>query len=140
MCKKLVIDTNVFISTLISSTGASRAVLRAWLQGKYQPLMGTALFLEYESILSRSEVMARCRLPKADIEALLAALMSVSEWVRVYYLWRPNLNDEADNHLIELAIAGNAEAIVTQNVKDFQRAELLFPQLSILSPEVLIAE
>ena len=140
MCKKLVIDTNVFISALISSTGASRTVLRACLQGKYQPLMGTALFLEYESILSRSEVMARCRLPKADIEALLAALMSVSEWVRVYYLWRPNLNDEADNHLIELAIAGNAEAIVTQNVKDFQRAELLFPQLSILSPEVLIAE
>ena len=140
MCKKLVIDTNVFISALISSTGASRAVLRACLQGKYQPLMGTALFLEYESILSRSEVMVRCRLPKADIEALLAALMSVSEWVRVYYLWRPNLNDEADNHLIELAIAGNAEAIVTQNVKDFQRAELLFPQLSILSPEVLIAE
>lgn len=140
MSSKLVIDTNVFISALISPTGASRAVLRACLQGKYQPLMGTALFLEYESILERSEVMARCRLPKTDIETLLSALMSVSQWVQVYYLWRPNLSDEADNHLIELAIAGNAEAIVTQNVKDFQKCELIFPQLSIISPEVLITE
>ncbi|MDJ1172011.1 putative toxin-antitoxin system toxin component, PIN family [Roseofilum sp. BLCC_M154] len=140
MSSKLVIDTNVFVSALISPDGVSRAVLRACLQGKYQPLMGTALFLEYESIVSRSEVMARCPLPRAEVEALLAALMSVSQWVQVYYLWRPNLRDEADNHLIELAIAGNAETIVTQNVKDFQRAELIFPQLSIISPEALIME
>ena len=104
MCSKLVIDTNVFVSALISADGVSRAVLRACLQGKYQPLMGTALFLEYESILARSDVMVRCPLPKADVEALLAALMSVSQWVQIYYLWRPNLRDEADNHLIELAI------------------------------------
>lgn len=84
--------------------------------------------------------MARCPLPRVDVEALLAALMSVSQWVQVYYLWRPNLRDEGDNHLIELAIAGNAEAIITQNVKDFQRAELIFPQLSILSPKALIME
>jgi putative PIN family toxin of toxin-antitoxin system len=140
MSSKLVIDTNVFISALISPKGASRTLLRSCLQGQYQPLMGTALFLEYESILSRSEVMARCPLPKADVETLLAALMSVSQWIQVYYLWRPNLRDEADNHLVELAIAGNAEAIVTQNLKDFQRAELFFPQLSILTPEAFIAE
>jgi len=140
MSRHFVIDTNVFVSALISPNGVSRAVLRACLQGQYQPLMGTALFLEYESILSRSEVMTRCPLPRAEVEALLAALMSVSQWVQVYYLWRPNLSDEADNHLIELAIAGNAEAIVTQNFKDFQRAELIFPQLSIISPEVLITE
>lgn len=140
MSSKLVIDTNVFVSALISSTGASRALLRACLQGKYQPLIGTALFLEYESILSRSEVMARCPLPRTDVETLLAAFMSASQWVQIYYLWRPNLTDEADNHLIELAIAGNAEAIVTQNIRDFQRAELLFPQISVLTPEELITE
>lgn len=140
MSSKLVIDTNIFVSALISPTGASRALLRACLQGKHQPLIGTALFLEYESILSRSEVMARCPLPRTDVETLLAAFMSVSQWVQIYYLWRPNLTDEADNHLIELAIAGNAEAIVTQNIRDFQRAELLFPQISVLTPEELITE
>jgi predicted nucleic acid-binding protein len=58
--------------------------------------------------------------------------------VSIYYLWRPNLKDEADNHLIELAVAGNAQIIATHNLKDFQNSELLFPNLSILKPEEII--
>lgn len=59
---------------------------------------------------------------------------------RVHFLWRPNLPDESDNHVVELAVAGGAEAIVTKNVRDFQRSELLFPALRILRPEALIKE
>ena len=69
---------------------------------------------------------------------LFQAFLSVSQWVNIYFLWRPNLSDEADNHLIELALAGNALSIVTNNVKDFQKTELLFPHLSILKPEQII--
>ncbi|NCS04788.1 MAG: PIN domain-containing protein [Microcystis aeruginosa G13-07] len=57
---------------------------------------------------------------------------------QIYYLWRPNLKDEADNHLVELAIAGSAGIIVTNNIRDFHNTELLFPELSILKPENLI--
>jgi predicted nucleic acid-binding protein len=64
--------------------------------------------------------------------------MSVSEWVAIYYLWRPNLMDEGDNHLIELAVAGNATIIATNNIKDFKNTNLLFPNLSILKPEEVI--
>ncbi len=60
--------------------------------------------------------------------------VSVCEWVRIYFLWRPNLPDEADNHLIELALAGGADIIVTHNVRDVRRGELSFPQLQILTP------
>ena len=49
----------------------------------------------------------------------------MGQWVTVYYGWRPNLPDEADNHLIELAIAGGAEVIITHNIRDFKRGELL---------------
>ena len=52
----------------------------------------------------------------------------------------PHLPDEADNHVIELAVAGRAEAIVTHNTNDFVRAELDFPGLRVLSPGGLIAE
>ena len=65
---------------------------------------------------------------------MLAALAKVGRWVTVYYRWRPNLPDEADNHLIELAWAGGATAIVTHNVRDVRRGELLLNGLRVLTP------
>jgi putative PIN family toxin of toxin-antitoxin system len=138
MAIKIVVDTSVLISALISSSGSSRELIRRCLKGEYQPLMGNTLFSEYESVIHRSEIIARCSLNSEEISALLASVMNVSQWIYIYYLWRPNLKDEADNHLIELAVAGNAQIIATHNIKDFQNAELLFPNLSILKPEEII--
>jgi len=81
-------------------------------------------------------ILSGCLLSESEIQELLEAFLSVCQWINIYYLWRPNLRDEADNHLIELAVAGNT--IVTNNVKDFQKTELLFPELSILKPEDMI--
>jgi putative PIN family toxin of toxin-antitoxin system len=138
MTTKIVVDTSVFVSALIGSLGPSREVIRRCLRGKYQPLMGNALFCEYESVINREEILAKCPLTKEEIMVLFQAFLSVSQWVNIYFLWRPNLADEADNHLIELALAGNASFIVTNNIKDFQKTDLLFPSLSILKPEQII--
>ena len=91
-------------------------------------------------MLARPELFLRSSISDTERDALLAALISRCTWVRVYYLWRPNLPDEADNHLVELAVAGNAEAIVTHNTRDFERTELRFPALRIVAPGALIAE
>lgn len=57
---------------------------------------------------------------------VLASLCQVSRWVTVYYGWRPNnLPDEGDNHLIELVIAGGADFIITHNLRDVNRGEIL---------------
>ena len=138
MAIKIVVDTSVFISALISSKGSSRELIRRCLKGEYQPLMGNALFSEYESISQRAEIIAKCPLTSEEISALLASFISVSQWISIYYLWRPNLKDEADNHLIELAVAGNAQVIATHNIRDFQNSELFFPSLSILKPEEIM--
>ncbi|MBW4678336.1 MAG: putative toxin-antitoxin system toxin component, PIN family [Desmonostoc geniculatum HA4340-LM1] len=138
MAIKIVVDTSVFISALIISKGSSRELIRRCLKGEYQPLMGNALFSEYESVIGREEIIAKCPLTSVEISALLASFMSVSQWIYIYYLWRPNLKDEGDNHLIELAVAGNAQIIATHNIKDFRNPELLFPNLSILKPEEII--
>ena len=58
-----------------------------------------------------------------DREALFDALLNVCQWINITFLWRPNLPDESDNHLIELAIAGNAEWIVSGNVRDIAAGE-----------------
>jgi putative PIN family toxin of toxin-antitoxin system len=135
MSTRIVIDTSVFISALIGPTGPSRELIWPCLMGGYQPLMGNALFCEYEPVITRDNILAQCPLTQPEILALFQALMSVSKWISIYYTWRPNLKDEADNHLIELAVAGNAEIIATNNVKDLQNSELLFPDLMILKPE-----
>jgi putative PIN family toxin of toxin-antitoxin system len=139
MAIKIVVDTNVFISVLVGqSESASRELVRQCLRGKYQPLMGNALFAEYQDVVNRDNITALCPLTTNEKTNLLAAFMNVCQWIRVYYLWRPNLPDEADNHLIELAVAGNAQIIATKNIKDFQRSQLEFSQFQILKPEEVL--
>ncbi len=102
--------------------------------------MGQALFSEHESLLARPGVWTRSLITKQEREALWHAYLSRCRWVRVYYLWRPNLSDEADNHLIELAVAGGVEVLLTYNVRDFTNPELRFPHLKIYTPPQFLRE
>lgn len=130
---ELVIDTSVFVAALRSEGGAAREVLRKALLSIYRPLFGNALWLEYEDLLGRTDVWTSAT-THAERLQVMAALAARGRWVAVHYGWRPNLPDEADNHLIELAVAANASAIVTQNVRDVARGELVWKDLRVLTP------
>lgn len=134
MAERIVIDTSVLIAALISETGAARKILRQCLLGEYKPLIGNALFNEYEDVSARRDILEKCPVSSNHIRDLLNAMHKTSDWVRVYFLWRPNLADEADNHVLELAVAGQATCIVTNNIRDFRNAQLQFPELEILTP------
>ncbi|MEM7016197.1 MAG: putative toxin-antitoxin system toxin component, PIN family [Pseudomonadota bacterium] len=138
MADLVVIDTSVLVSALIGSEGPGREIMRRCLQGKYHPLISNTLFAEYEDVSGREQIRELCPLNTDEIRALLNSFYSVCQWVSVYFLWRPNLKDEGDNFLIELALAGNAKFIITHNIKDLQGAELKFPELCILTPEQML--
>jgi putative PIN family toxin of toxin-antitoxin system len=134
---QLVIDTDVFVAALLSRNDSSvaREVIRRCLQGRYQPLFGVALFAEYETLLSRDKLFSACQLGRKERETVFSALLKQARWIEIYFAWRPNLQDEGDNHLIELAVASGAQAIISRNTRDLKNAELLFPDTRILTPK-----
>ena len=135
----IVVDTNVFVGACLG-VGASSAVIAACLRGEHLAMMGTALFTEYEALLGRSDLFARSRLSARERDELLDIFLAGCRWTRIYFGWRPNLRDEADNHLVELAVAGGASHIVTRNVGDLARMELRFPVLAVTTPERFLKE
>jgi putative PIN family toxin of toxin-antitoxin system len=139
MTHRIVIDTNIFLGACLGQ-GAAHHVVAASLQNQCLPLMGAALFAEYEDVLARTELFTSCRLNTEEREELLDIFLSCCAWTRIYYAWRPNLPDEADNHLVELAVAGGARFIVTRNLRDVARMELKFPTLRVISPEDFLKE
>lgn len=131
----VVLDTNALVAALLRGGGAARAVLRACLTGQYDPVLGPALLVECEDVLGRADLFADSVLSPKERGEVFDGFLSRCRWVEVFYAWRPNLPDEADNHLIELAVAAQADAIVTRNLRDVSRGALKFPSLRVLTPE-----
>lgn len=102
--------------------------------------MGTALLAEYEDVRGRPALFPRSRLNAGERAELLDIFLALYEWKTICFGWRPNLPDEGDNHLVELAVAGNARFFVTRNLRDLSRMELRFPGLRALSPEAFLRE
>jgi putative PIN family toxin of toxin-antitoxin system len=131
----VLVDTNVLVAALLRGGGSSRAVLRACLTGQYRLVLGPALLSEYEDVLGRADLFSGSVLSAKERNEVFDGFLHRCRWVEVFYAWRPNLPDEADNHLIELAVAAQADAIVTRNLRDVSRGELKFPSLKVLTPE-----
>jgi putative PIN family toxin of toxin-antitoxin system len=131
---RIIMDSNVLVSAFTSTEGASRQVLRRVLDRDADALISLPLFAEYEAVLGRPETQRRCPLTANEQTQLFDAFLSRTRLVEVYYLWRPNLPDEGDNHVLELAVAAGDAPIVTFNRRDFRRGELRFPGLIVQTP------
>ena len=135
----IILDTNIFVGACIGR-GAANKLVACCLHREFTPLMGAALLAEYEDVLGRAHLFATARLSSEERSELLDIFLAACQWTRIYYAWRPNLRDAGDNHLIELAVAGNAQFLITYNLRDFNQAELKFPEMRICTPEQFFAE
>ena len=114
-------------------------VIRGCLTGDFKPLVSHALLFEYEDLIGRESVFDHpVALNFEEREILFNTLYSVCRLIDVSYLWRPNLKDEGDNFIVELAVAGNANYIVTKNLKDFRQSELVFDSFKVITPKQLL--
>jgi putative PIN family toxin of toxin-antitoxin system len=123
---RLVLDTSVLVAGLRSRLGASNWLLTRVAEGRCTPLVTTSMFLEYEDVLLRPEHRLATGMSERDVAGFLAAFASAAEPVEVHFMWRPQLADPADELILEAAVNGQAEAIVTHNVRDFHPVLRMF--------------
>jgi putative PIN family toxin of toxin-antitoxin system len=127
-----VLDTDVLVAALRSSRGASRQLLLGALDHRFELLLSVPLILEYEAVLTRPDHLTACGLSGGDIGRILDDLTSVARPVRLAFRWRPRLSDPNDDMVLETAVNGNADAIVTFNQRDFEEVGESFDCAAIL--------
>lgn len=117
--RSFVLDTDVVVAALRSDRGASRQLLLAALNRRFDLLLSVPLILEYEAVLTRPHHLAACGLNSAQVGRVLDDLAAVARPVRLAFRWRPRLPDPDDDMVLETAMNGAADGIVTFNQRDF---------------------
>lgn len=120
---KLVLDTDVVVAGFRSRRGASRVWLRAVLTRRVELLLSVGLALEYEEVLTRPDQLAACRATREQVSSVLDALFACCTPVAISFLWRPALRDPGDEIVLETAVNGRADWLLTFNQRDFAGAE-----------------
>jgi putative PIN family toxin of toxin-antitoxin system len=133
---RVILDTCILYSALRSSVGASFHIISSLPERKFQPIVSTPLFLEYEDVLHRPHQFPH--LTGRDIDDFLDFVASVCEFRKINFLWRPFLPDPKDDLVLEVAVAGQVDAIVTYNRKDFVGSGQF--GIRIVSPKDFIKE
>jgi putative PIN family toxin of toxin-antitoxin system len=116
---RVVFDTSVIVAALRSRNGASRLWLTAVLLGQHTPVVSVPLVLEYEAVLSRPDNLTVFGLSLAQVERFLDGFCSIAAHVETSNLWRPLLRDPDDEMVLETAVQGRAELLLTFNIRDF---------------------
>lgn len=116
--ERVVLDTNVVVSAMRSDRGPAFELLGCIGTGRFEICVSVALVFEYESVLRRTTSLS-----EAEVADLLDYLCSVAHRQKIFYLWRPCLQDPGDDLVLELAVASNSTTVITYNQRDFAAAE-----------------
>jgi len=123
---RLVLDTDVVIAALRSEHGASRQLLLAALDRRFVMLASVPLMLEYEAVLTRPDQLEETGMTTKEANILLDALAALAEPVTLWFHWRPQLQDPADEMVLETAVNGHADRLVTFNLRHLGKATAVF--------------
>ena len=130
---RLVLDTNVVVAALRSPSGASAALLEQALDRRFTLLLSVPLVLEWEGTSVDPAQRIVSGLSEPEVGTIISALCAVGEPVQPWFLWRPQLRDPADEMVLETAVNGSADALVTFDGRDFGNVPGTFG-IEVLSP------
>ncbi len=118
---QIVVDTNVFVSALLSSRGAAHRLLTLVGSGLFELNLSISLIAEYEAVGKR--MLDQTQLTEQDLNEILDYLCAMSNRRKIFFLWRPLLPDPGDDMVLELAVAAGVQYIVTFNRRHFAGSE-----------------
>ena len=136
----LTLDTNILYQALCSTEGASYWILHKVREGKFQIALSVPVFQEYQDVLTRKKSLQDFKLQLSDVEKFLRFITYIGKTFNIFFLLRPNLKDEKDNMLVDLAITSQSDYLIASNTKDYKNVELKFDQLRIITPSDFIKE
>lgn len=128
---RLVFDTNVLVSVLLTPGGTSDRALRAAVASGATFLYDARMLAEYRAVLSRPKFQAAITAPM--IEQLVSGLIASGEKVDALAVGL-GLPDPDDMPFLEVALTGRADALVTGNARHFQTSH----GVPIISPSGLL--
>jgi len=127
------LDTDVIVAAMRSPTGASAAIVRKARQGKVALLASVPLAMEYEAVCVRPEHQLAAGLSEQEVSIFVDAVIAIAEAVKIHYLWRPQLRDPSDEMVLEAAVNGRANLLITFNVRDYGSAPARFG-IEVMTP------
>jgi putative PIN family toxin of toxin-antitoxin system len=132
---RVVLDTNVYISALISSHSAPSHILTLWELHTFDLRLSPTVFAELERVLHYPKIVRRLRTPEATLARLLTRLREQATWVEPAQRLAL-VADEPGNRFLEIAFAGRATCIITGDAHLLQMGS--FEEIPILSPAAFL--
>ena len=126
-------DTDAIVAAMRSPSGASAAIIRKARRGKVALLLSVPLAMEYEAVCARPEHQLAAGLNEQEVRIFVDAVIAIAEPVKIHYLWRPQLRDPSDEMVLETAVNGRANLLITFNVRDYGTAPARFG-IAVMTP------
>jgi len=133
MIVRIVLDTDAIVAAMRSPTGASAAIIRKARQGKVALLLSVPLAMEYEAVCVRPEHQLAAGLSEQEVRIFVDVVIAIAEPIKIHYLWRPQLRDPSDEMVLETAVNGRANLLITFNLRDYGTVPARFG-IAVMTP------
>ncbi|MGC1343510.1 MAG: PIN domain-containing protein [Candidatus Binataceae bacterium] len=130
-------DTDVMVAAVRSDAGASRLILRSALLRQFELLLSVPLMLEYEAVLKRPVHLKAAGASASEIDAILDAVSAIGKPVTSTFSWRPSVADPADETVLEAAVNGLADIVITFNLRHLGAAARRFGIRAVRPPDAI---
>jgi predicted nucleic acid-binding protein len=117
---RVILDTNVILAAMRSQTGASHQLLLTLGHPRWQSVVTPALMYQYEDVARRPGNAPA--LSSQDITNILDQIYEQSHRQMVWFSWRPLSPDPGDDAILEAAIAGGCDFVVSFNERHLRAA------------------